>query len=74
MSMSRLVTSASISNHYLIGYTRTAACDDLSTSDIVTVAESVLSLGAVTLALRCLIRVDGQGADHQAQLGHGLRA
>ena len=28
-----------------------AACDDHSTSDIVTVAESVLSLGAVTLAL-----------------------
>ena len=51
MSTSRLVTSASISNHHLIGYTRLLTATTCPTSDIVTVAESVLSLGAVTLAL-----------------------
>ena len=72
MSMSRLVTSASISDHHPVGYTELSRrCSLLgcrllhedpaswrldehtcrSASDIVTVAESVWSLGAVTLAL-----------------------
>ena len=62
MSMSRLVTSASISDHPPIGYIGLLHEDPASwrldehtfrsASDIVTVAESVWSLGAVTLALR----------------------